>query len=187
MEFFKDPSTYFNALISLIIGVLTGVIASYLFLKHYLQKLKPSIIISDFICKVELEGKTHYLFKFINRTKYELFDVTLDLSSYKPIGVLQGQNLRKTTLKLKTTNISFIPPYENKNDQHHTYAVIINTQTNIEEFLTGDNSDYIRLTIIAKHSLSGLNGIFTKDFHTNQCIAKSNFKFGDSIELNNSK
>ncbi|WP_060872904.1 hypothetical protein [Myroides odoratus] len=187
MEFFKDPNTYFNAVISLVIGVLTGIIASYLFLKHYLQKLKPTVEISDYISRVTIEGQTHYLFKFINKTNYELFDITLDLSSYKPIGVLQGQNLKKTTLELKTTKISFIPPYKNPNDQHHTYAIIINTQTNIEDFLTGDNSDYIRLTIIAKHSLSGLNGIFTKDFHTDQCISNKNFKFGDSIELNNTK
>ncbi|MDM1408588.1 hypothetical protein [Myroides sp. DF42-4-2] len=189
MEFFTDPKTYYNALVSVVIGILTGVLASYIFLKYFLQTLKPSIEISNYICKTKREGQTLYIFKFINKTKYELFDVTLDLSSYKTIGAFGGQNLRITKINLKQSKISSIPTYNPKNDKHHTYAAIISTEENLNDFFkkSYNQSDYLKLTVIAKHSLSGLNKVFTQDFHASHCIKNKNFAFGDSLELINSK
>ena len=43
----------------------------------------------------------------------------------------------------------------------------------------------IRLTIIAKHSLSGFTDVFVKDFHTKDAITSKKFKSGDSLEVIN--
>lgn len=71
---------------SIVIGVLSGSIASYVFLKYYLGSKKPLIQISEHISKVEFNGEINYSFKFVNKTDSEIFDVRVEATFFKPIG-----------------------------------------------------------------------------------------------------
>jgi len=46
-----------------------------------------------------------------------------------------------------------------------------------------DKSSFIKLTIIAKHSLSGLNKVYSKEFYSVDCITEKQFVSGDSLKV----
>ncbi|MBC7641888.1 MAG: hypothetical protein H7174_06045 [Flavobacterium sp.] len=68
-------------------------IASFLFLIGFVKRKRPSVNISNYICKTEHEGKINYLFKFVNKTDVEIFDVHLEPTFYKPSSDLMVKTL----------------------------------------------------------------------------------------------
>lgn len=168
--------------ISLITGVITGLIASYIFLVYYLNSKRPKIEISKYISNVIIDGEENFMFKFINKTKVEIFDVQVELTFHKPIGDVKGKNLRGTDIILKDNFISYIPP-KSKNDIYNLHAMRIRTTEKILD-LWSDESSFIRLTIISKHSLSGFNKVFVHDFNSKECITNKKFQSGDDLEVN---
>lgn len=166
---------------SLLTGVISGFVASYVFLFIYLKRKRPNIIISDYISKIEIDGKTNFLFKFVNITKSEIFDIHVEPTFYKPFGDLKGRNLQGKDINLEDNFISYIPS-KIKNDDHNLHAIRIRTIDDIENGWK-DESSFIRLTIIAKHSLSGLNKVFVKDYLTKDCITTKKFVSGDDLSV----
>jgi hypothetical protein len=51
-------------LLNIIIGVATGIAASYFFLKFFLSKKKPIVAISEHISNQIVNGENSYLIKF---------------------------------------------------------------------------------------------------------------------------
>ncbi|MGB5942186.1 MAG: hypothetical protein WBG71_04840 [Leeuwenhoekiella sp.] len=170
-----------NFIISLVAGILSGIFASYFFLMFYLRNKRPKIAISPFISKVESNGEITFQFKFINQTNSEIFDVYFEPTFYKPFGDFNGRNLQSTDIPLKDNSLSYIP-FKKENDIHNLHAMRIRTSVNLENQWT-DDSSFIRLTIIAKHSLSGLNKVFVHDFLTKDCITTKKFLSGDNLEV----
>jgi hypothetical protein len=168
-------------LISLVLGVVSGVVASYLFLMYYLGRKKPIIQISAHISKVEFKGETNYFFKFVNKTDSEIFDVRVEATFFKPVGDLNGTNLQGTDIELKDSFFMYIPK-SNKEDQHNLHCMRLRTVENLEEKWT-DASSKIRLTIIARHALSGFNQVFYKEYNSIRCITTLQFISGDSLEV----
>ena len=170
-----------NFLISLVLGVIAGIIASYLFLMYFLKKKKPIIEISGFISKTVFDGETNYFFKFVNKTDSEIFDIRVEPTFYKPVGDLGGKNLQGKDIVLKD-NYFMQMPCNKENDIHNLHAKRVRTLTNLEEKWT-DDSSFIRLTIIAKHSLSGMSKVFFKDFNSRECITEKKFLSGDDLSV----
>jgi len=168
-------------LISLVIGVLSGVVASYLFLMYYLGRKKPIIQISEHISKVQFKGETNYFFKFVNKTDSEIFDVRVEATFFKPVGDLNGTNLQGTDIELKDSFFMYIPK-NTKEDQHNLHCMRLRTVEDLEEKWVDDSSK-IRLTIIARHALSGFNQVFFKEYNSKRCISTKQFISGDSLEI----
>lgn len=166
-------------LISLPLGVISGVIASYLFLNWYLNKMKPVIHISPFISNVEHLGEESYFFKFVNRTNSEIFDVHIECTFHKPVGDFKGRNLMGTDVLLKDNFASYIPS-ESCSDLFNLHARRLRTTQNLLKDWK-DDSSFIRLTIIAKHSLSGMNRVFYRDFNSVDCITTKKFISGNDL------
>lgn len=171
--------TFSSQIISLLVGTFSGLIASYLFLMGFLRNKRPVIEIADYISKDEYDNETNYIFKFVNRTKSEIFDVHIELTFYKPFGDFNGRNLSGKDITLKDNFVSYIP-CESSNDDHNLHAMRIRTTDDLETNWT-DTSSFIRLTVIAKHSLSGLNKVFVKDFLTRDCITTKKFLSGNNL------
>ena len=166
---------------SLVLGIISGLIASYLFLIGYLKKKRPIIEISQYISKVDYKGEINYFFKFINKTDSEIFDVHIEPTFYKPVGDFNGRNLVGADITLKD-NFSAYIPCDTANDEHNLHAMRIRTTDDLEKDWT-DESSFIRLTIIAKHSLSGLNKVFVKDFLSKDCITTKKFLSGNDLNV----
>ncbi|WP_341221030.1 hypothetical protein [Polaribacter atrinae] len=170
-----------TSIVSLFVGVISGLIASYLFLMGFLKRKRPMIEISNYISKIQYDGETNYLFKFINKTKSEIFDIHIEPTFYKPVGDISGRNLKGKDIKLKDNFIAYMP-CDTSIDEHNLHAMRIRTTDNLEKNWT-DESSFIRLTIIAKHSLSGLNKVFVKDFLTKDCISTKKFLSGNDLSV----
>lgn len=166
---------------SLVFGIISGLIASYCFLIFFLNKKRPNINISGNISKVDINGEVNYLFKFVNMTNSEIFDVHIELLFYKPFGDYNGGNLQGKDITLKDNFISYMPCNKNT-DNHNLHAVRIRTTDNLEE-MWSDPSSFIRLSIIAKHSLSGFNKVFVKDFINKDTISSKNFISGSDLNV----
>ena len=59
----------------------------------------------------------------------------------------------------------------------------IRTTDNLEKDWT-DEPSFKRLTIIVKHSLSGLNKVFVKDFLSKDCISTKKFLSVNDLNVN---
>jgi len=167
--------------ISLVIGILSGLLASYLFLFYYLGRKKPEILISDHISKVDFKGEVNYFFKFVNKTDSEIFDVRVEATFFKPVGDVNGTNLQGTDIELKDSFFMYIP-MNTKEDQHNLHCMRLRTIEDLEGKWTDDSSK-IRLTIIARHALSGFNKVFYKEYNSKRCISEKQFISGDSLEI----
>ena len=170
-----------NILISILVGIISGFTASYLFLMYFLKRKKAKIQISRHISKQEFKGEVNYFFKFVNKTKSEIYDVRVEPTFYKPVGDIAGRNLRGTDIGLKDSFFMYIP-CSKKDDKHNLHAMRIRTTNNLEEQWK-DSSSFIRLTIMAKHSLSGLNQVFSMDFYNKDCITTKKFVSGDDLNV----
>ncbi|WP_026729506.1 hypothetical protein [Flavobacterium denitrificans] len=165
--------------LGIIISIITGVISSYLFLMYFLNRKRVKIEISSYISKVTFEEQTNYFFKFVNKTNSEIFDVRIEPTFYKQVGGVGGMNIQGKDILLKDNFISYIP-CKQKSDTNSLHAMRVRTVEDIE-MNWSDASSYIRLTVIAKHSLSGFTDIFVKDFYSKDVITTKKFKSGDDL------
>ena len=170
-----------NIFCGICIGVISGVIASYLFMFYYLHKIKPKIAISKWIVKKDVEGVTNYFFKYVNLTGHRLFDIKVELKVYSPFGDSNGQNLRATDIKLKDDYFQFMEK-EDESDQYNLHAMRIRTEENLEELLSPDSA-FLGLTITARHSKSGLVKVFNKNYYSVENIKETSFKSGNDLSV----
>jgi hypothetical protein len=97
------------------------------------------------------------------------------------VGTFNGSNLQGRDIKLKDNFIAYVPS-ERDTDQFSLPAVRIRTIEPLEETWL-DESSFIRLTIIAKHALSGFNKVFVQDYPSKDRISSGKFLSGNSVEL----
>ena len=181
--FLNFSETNYNLIIGGIISLLTGVLGAYIFLRVYLFNKKPKIKISANISKVNFQGETNYMFKFINVSDVELYDVKIEAKILTPFNDPTGQNLRGEEINFVNSNIYFLP-CKNKHDNFNLHALRVRTTDDIEtKWDNCSDSSFIRLTIIAKHSLSGFNKVFVKDFLHKNVITHKEFIKGDSLDV----
>lgn len=170
-----------DVFLGVIISIVAGIASSYLFLMYFLNKKRVKIEISSFISKVNFEGQTNYFFKFINKTSSEIFDIRIEPTFYKQVGGVGGMNIQGKDIELKDNFISYIP-CKKKSDANSLHAMRVRTTEDIE-LNWNDTSSYIRLTVIAKHSLSGFTDVFVKDFYSKDVITTKKFKSGDNLDV----
>jgi len=170
-------------LCGLLIGIVAGVIASYIFLTKYLKNKVPDVKISELISFREFQGEWNYFLKFINHTDCEIFDVRVELTLYKPIGDINGTNLQGTDIVLKDNFFSYLSKSD-INDERNLHALRVRTTEDILGMWT-DQSSFLRLTVIARHSLSGLNKVFVNDYKSKDLIVKKKFMSGDDLGVYN--
>ena len=171
-------------LLSTIIGFIIGISSNYLFLLLMGKYLRPSIDISQYISKTKKNETTYYSFKFINKTKVEIIDVRISAMFLKSSGDLGGKNLDGKEIELLYSFYPSVTSKKNKKDKqdYNLHALRVNTKDNLEDKWT-DTSSFIRMTITAKHSLTGLGKTFIKDFDSNDCITDKKFLSGNELEV----
>ncbi|OXB04249.1 hypothetical protein [Flavobacterium pectinovorum] len=170
-----------DVILNVIISIMAGIASSYLFLMHFLNRKRVKIEISSHISKVSFEGQTNYFFKFINKTNAEIFDIRIEPTFYRQVGGVGGMNIQGKDIELKDNFISYIP-CKKKSDTNSLHAMRVRTTEDIE-LNWSDASSYIRLTVIAKHSLSGFTDIFVRDFYSKDVITTKKFKSGDDLDV----
>jgi hypothetical protein len=130
---------------------------------------------------VVIDEKENYLFKFVNFTNCDIFDVNIELTLFKPVGQLDGKNLKSKDIKLKDNFIAYVP-FEKKSDDYNLHAMRLRTEENLE-MLWNDHSSFIRISIVAKHSVSGMSIVQTHDYLSIDCITERKFNSGNDLAV----
>ena len=153
-------------LIPVIIGIISGVFSNYWFYNRKIKKinnLRPKIEVIDFISKIKNKNKQfEYWLKFINQTDAHLIDINISLTVSNTYTEEGGQSLKNIRLIINK-NIPSIPCKDEKDNLNlHSYRIRLNTDIT-KEFINikgeKEESRFLRLEIIAKHSISGLSNI----------------------------
>lgn len=176
-------------LLALVTGVVSGVIAAYFYLR-LTQLRKPKMEIGKCICKSvrpknesATEKETVYHIKFINFTKHNIENISLDLFLMKDYFYGNGKNYKATRLKLKVNNFSFISGTKEKDKVIHNNCVQLTIDENLDKIWKGDH-DWLQLQITAYHSVSGFRKVFVKKFTSPEMVIKDGkFDSGHTFEI----
>ena len=148
---------------------------------------KPKFQIVPFIAKNDSPfdniNEVCYSFKIINKSIFGAYDIEARTNYYH---IRQGENgvVNKvfSKIELKTNKMNFVPrwiPFKNG------YGVNCVQFFTYEDLSTALNNSLIQIQfqITAKHSLTGLNNIFTHDFVNKGTIVDGKFKEGNFKEI----
>lgn len=165
---------------NLLIGVVSGFIASLLFVS-FLYRLRPKIVISPEIAKeVQSDGQWHYTFKVVNKTPYPVIDFKLELilltPGNLPNGVCSHAQVLSTAERFELeSGKNAAPNFDN--ELLFAYRGPLDQQWN-------DNAQQIMLAVISKHSLSQFSRVVTqKYFRKAACIKTGQFPTGQSLAV----
>lgn len=175
-----------NYAINFLLGFVGSLAASLIFLLYVLHRFRPNIEISPFISR----GKDYddnsivvYRFKFINKSKYEGFDVRMEINQLSKIPCGNGQmNTRRKALDLKKDFISHLAPYKKSKDGEifGRFAQVFTCMEDIEPILKNENKS-VEIQITLRHGLTGLGKVFKKEFADFNVVHDLNFAFGEDL------
>jgi hypothetical protein len=165
---------------NLFIGIISGFIASVLFV-GFLYRLRPNIVIAPEIAKrTKADGVPHYSFKIVNLTPYPVVDLRIEFVIYTPRNIANGQiNDAKILLTADRFQLdsskALSEPFGN--EAWYTYAGHLEDEWN-------DDSQHLVLRVIAKHSLSQFSRVVTQKFHLKRVSIKlGQFSNGPSLTV----
>ena len=169
--------------VSIIIGILSSLTASFVFL-FCISRLRPKIIISGHIAKGrDLHGETVYRVKIINKSKRTIINVKANLHLMTPKIVPGGLIVNAKMIQLKRDDPMQIAGFDQK-DKEASYAFRFQTYEDIDKLWDNDATSYLRFRIFAMDSLSGLGKVFRQDYHTKRnSIVDGEFEFGNSVQV----
>lgn len=165
-----------------IIGSMT---ASFIFIFMLLIFFRPRFEIVNFIAKndspFDNTADICYSFKIINKSFFGAYDIEASANYY---AIRQGENgiVNKifSKIELKTNKINFIPAnhlFKNNGDNCIQFFTYEDLSQNIK------NTTHIQFQITARHSLTGLNNIFTHEYISKTAIIEGRFKEGNFKEV----
>lgn len=168
---------------SVLIGVLSSLAASALFLV-VLFRLRPEIEISPYIAVgLSKTGKKTYRFKFVNRAKRNAINVRARVIYTTPKNVPDGTVLNNRNIGL-TRDLIFELPKFDTGDKEANYAYRLMTSEDLEDIWSNEDSAYVRFQLIATDALTGFSRVFHKSFHTKRsCLRPGSHRFGESLEV----
>lgn len=170
-------------------------IASIVFLFFVFALIKPSAEMSDYIANVPkppLEDtglKSHYRFKIMNHSIFRAYDLVIYI--YKKERVSQSGNDIRRSLLAKIDGYEIGIPYLQSSllslfDKSRPHACQFRPSRFIKDSdfynaISGDSS--IEVLVTLRHGLSGLQGIFIKEFPNEDCIKDGYFKHGYQLGI----
>ena len=167
--------------VDIFLSISTGFIGSLLVVL-FLYSLRPRIEISHEVSERISESGPSYGFKMINKTPYSIFDVQIIVELITPKSVPGGQII--STDKLQLTNGKFFVVQKfDKADKEARYAFRVRTSDNIRALWVAD-SQYLRISVVGRHALSGFYGVFQQSFFTKADIKVGSHQYGLGMHVN---
>ena len=169
-----------------IFNVMCSMIASFIFIFTLLIFFKPKFEIVQFIAKNDSPfdniKDVCFSFKIINKSFFGAYDIEARANYYN---IRQGENgiVNKifSRIELKTDKINFIPGYIPLKKNYGDNCVQFFTYEDLSKSMK--NTTHIQFQITARHSLTGLNNIFTHEFVSKSSIVEGRFKEGNFKEV----
>lgn len=174
--------TYPELAVSIISGIFSSLVASFVFLRCILL-VKPKICISPYISReITTDGSKKFYIKILNLTKNEIINVRCHLSLVTVENIPGGTRRIYKTIPIARDNIFSIPKYD-INDSDALYEKLFRCSGDLNE-IWSNNLQYLQFRVIANHSVSGFSKVFVQNFYNKQLHLKDgNHDFGSSLEV----
>lgn len=167
---------------SIISGIISGIIASIIINWYYWNK-KPNLKISD---KIAVNNDNEYNIKIINKSKFYVTNILIKLQLITISNGNGGSILNAYDLKFPSNKLYVINPYK-KEDKDASYAIRFGISNDLEEIWKEDEHTYLKLIIYCSNEHNNASKLYEQIYHKkSQCIKNGNFKFGDSLEIEES-
>lgn len=183
---FRDTLT-FDLLMALGIGVISGVIAALIFFL-IMRVLKPRIIISNKIVKecVKKDDGTEefvYRFKFINKTRSNIENVSIDLFLMEEYFNGTGKNYSSKGLTLAKPEFKFLAGTNEKNGENHNNCVQMRITEDLEKVWNGEK-EWLHVQIDSTHAKSGRRKVYVKRYtDSKNTICEGKFDSGENFDI----
>jgi len=177
-----------NYILSFLLGCLSSILASFLFLYYVLTILRPRIAISPYISYAEnydVPGQNVYYFKFINQSRHPAFDVRLRICKLQKIPTGNGQmHEKRADLNLKVKFLAHIPKYKKikKDSIFAGHAIVFTCLDDIRPVLL-DSNQCVEVQVILRHGLTGLGKVYKHEFSTINTVKDGEFDFGNNLTV----
>lgn len=163
-------------------SVVSGIVASFIFLFLVLILFKPKILISPHICKGRLndtDPDEYYFIKLINISLFSAYDIKFELLQADKYTAENGQmHTRNTSLILVADKASHIPGYRPSwLRKNAPYAVRVRTTENLREILRNDYKS-VKIKVSLRHGLTGLSKVKTKEYTDTSQVKNGRFRYG---------
>jgi hypothetical protein len=177
---------------TIMLGILSSFVASFIFIFSLLFLFKPRIAISDFMCKGYLpqqSDKEYCFVKVVNKSWFNAYEIKAILQKVQvyqtpPVGMT---NNRITNLSLVLDNLSHLPPYRPKWWRREAaHAFRFRTTEDVWSIVDND-LESVRIQIIAKHGLTGLTKVFEEQYSHISQIKNGSFTYGTKFGCLESK
>lgn len=169
-------------------GVLSGIIAAAIFFL-ILRIFKPKIVISDKIVKQlrtnRKDGETEYVykFKFINMSKSDIENVSIDFFLMEDFFNGSAKNFKTKSLQLAQPEFKFLVGLNNKNHDIHNNCVQMSIREPLEELWDGQK-EWLQVQIDSTHSKSGRRRVHIKNYKDpKNTISIGKFDSGDNFTI----
>ena len=162
------------------LSVVTG-FAGSLFVVLFLYRLRPRIEFSPQISETVLDKHPCYGFKMINRSPYPVLDVRVVLELITPKSVPGGQIYSAKDVPLINGNFFVVNKFD-PSDRDANFAFRVRTTEEIRQNWTGEGQ-YLRLSVVGRHALSGFYGVFQQRYYTKGDIKPGSHQFGLGLDV----
>lgn len=178
-----DPGVgaWINTLIS---GVLSGMVASLLFL-FVLRQFRPKISISPFIARdVNSLGEVRYRFKVVNRSFRPAVDVGVYLYRDRPRKVSGGASPIHVLKPIPISDIHInLIPGRRGGDRDARHARRYKCDADLLEYWPNDEFESVVLKIVCRDGFTGVCRVVEQRFELHSSIRDGVFAFGDSLDV----
>lgn len=180
-----------DVFLSFLFNVVCSMVAAFAFLFFVLYVLRPSISITDCICKTKNvyddSSEYVYVFKIYNKSFFSAFDLQFELFKQTQTRVNQhGINQINQALSLHVSGVKHLDAHASnrkcKNTHYAKHAYLFRTHEDLEQILSDDNQT-IQLQIVLRHGLTGLSRAYKKDYINLKDVKSGKFNFGNSTEI----
>lgn len=176
-----------SIVLTLLYGVISGIIASFLYFYLFFIRLKPKILISKQISKREKDGLMEYEIKVRNDVKSRsAINIRAELLLVTPRNVPEGGMVLKTDyVQLKRSELFEVGKFNPKDDStkdEAQYAFQFRTvqaykkdeqgkdtdekDASLEDLWSDSERTYLLFRVFATDPLSGLGKVFSKEYHS---------------------
>lgn len=177
-----------DALFNFLLGIISSLIASAIFLYIFLNRLKPRIKISNFISYGNFRNDPNtkaYYFKFINISNSPAFDIRLRLCELIRTPAGNGKlHTHRVDIPLNKDFLTHVPCFKKvkSGDTYAPHAIICTCLEDLKPILE-DQNKCIEIQIILRHGLTGLSDVFSAEFSNPKCIKSGDFCFGNDLNI----
>ncbi len=172
-----------NYFSSIIIGIFSSLIASFIFILC-LFRIKPNIVISDSVafCKSKIDQKDTYYFKVINMENRLVINIQAKLFVITTVNGPGGVNKYYKQVMLVTDKLYELEPNCSR-DETAQYHYMFATKEDLTALWQNDSNQHLRFQIIATDPITGFSKVFKKDYTKRNSIKKGIFQTGASLEI----